>query len=97
MPIPLLGDGRLDTKALAAAVTERTRLIIVCSPNNPTGPVVTHQELTSLLEAVPRDVLVVLDEAYVEYVRDEQAANGPASWPASQPLSSHTSSAARSR
>ena len=71
--VPLAPDGRHDLPAMAAAVTERTRLVLVCSPNNPTGPVVHADELDRLLEAVPPDVLVVIDEAYVEFVRDPKA------------------------
>jgi histidinol-phosphate aminotransferase len=71
--VPLAPDGRHDLPAMAAAVTERTRLVLVCSPNNPTGPVVHADELDRLLEAVPPDVLVLIDEAYVEFVRDPKA------------------------
>nr|WP_222426537.1 histidinol-phosphate transaminase [Amycolatopsis rhizosphaerae] len=74
--VPLGEGARLDLAAMAAAVTERTRLILVCSPNNPTGPAVRRDEFEAFLDAVPRDVLVVLDEAYAEFVRDEQAADG---------------------
>lgn len=74
VPVPLLPDGRHDLPAMAAAVTERTRLVLVCSPNNPTGPVVTAEEVEAFLDAVPRDVLVVLDEAYREFVRPEAGA-----------------------
>ncbi|HEY3438677.1 MAG TPA: histidinol-phosphate transaminase [Actinotalea sp.] len=69
--VPVLADGRHDLPAMAAAVTERTRVLIVCSPNNPTGPAVRHEELLGLLAAVPARVLVVLDEAYVQFVRGE--------------------------
>ncbi len=74
--VPVHADGRLDLPAMAAAVTDRTRVVLVCTPNNPTGPAVHAGELAELLAAVPRDVLVVLDEAYVEFVRDPQAADG---------------------
>jgi histidinol-phosphate aminotransferase len=53
---------------MADAVTDRTRLVLVCNPNNPTGTTSTAAELARLLERVPEDVLVVLDEAYVEFV-----------------------------
>lgn len=76
VPVPVGADGRLDLPALAAAVTERTRVVLVCSPNNPTGPAVHADELDAFLAAVPRDVLVVLDEAYVEFVRDPEAPDG---------------------
>lgn len=68
--VPLTADARHDLPAMAAAVTERTRLVVVCSPNNPTGPAVRSREMAELLAAVPGDVLVVLDEAYREFVRD---------------------------
>jgi histidinol-phosphate aminotransferase len=51
-------------------------VVLVCTPNNPTGPAVHADELDAFLAAVPRDVLVVLDEAYVEFVRDPQAPDG---------------------
>jgi histidinol-phosphate aminotransferase len=74
--VPVGADGRLDLPAMAAAVTPRTRVVLVCTPNNPTGPAVRADELAAFLAAVPRDVLVVVDEAYVEFVRDERAADG---------------------
>jgi histidinol-phosphate aminotransferase len=61
---------------MAAAVTPDTRLVIVCSPNNPTGTVVTRDEMERLLAAVGPDVLVALDEAYYEYVTDPAAVDG---------------------
>jgi histidinol-phosphate aminotransferase len=75
--VPLDAAGRHDLPAMAAAVTDRTRLVLVCSPNNPTGPAVHREELDRLLEQVPRDVVVVLDEAYTEFVRDPHAVDGP--------------------
>ena len=74
--VPLRPDATHDIDAMAAAVTERTRVILVCSPNNPTGPVVTQAELERLVDAVPDDVIVVVDEAYNEFVRQEDAASG---------------------
>jgi histidinol-phosphate aminotransferase len=76
VPVPLDGAGRHDLDAMADAITERTRLVLVCTPNNPTGPVVGAQELEAFLARVPRDVLVVVDEAYLEFVRDPTAADG---------------------
>ncbi len=57
-----------DAAALAAAVTPATRLVFVANPNNPTGTYLNGDELRTLLEAIPRDVIVVVDEAYAEYV-----------------------------
>ena len=74
--IPVDADGRHDLPAMVAAVTERTGAVIVCSPNNPTGPVVHHDELADLLNRVPAHVPVVLDEAYIEFVRDPAVADG---------------------
>lgn len=69
VPVPLTSDHRLDLPALAAAVTEETKLIFVCNPNNPTGTTVTDAEFSSFMASVPEDVLVALDEAYFEYNR----------------------------
>ena len=78
--VPLTADGHHDLTAMAAAVTARPRLIFRCSPNNPTGTVVTQQELDELMAAVPADVMVVLDEAYIEFNRDPNAADGLATY-----------------
>lgn len=74
--VPLTADARHDLSAMAAAITPATRLVFVCSPNNPTGPAVGAEELDRFLHAVPREVLVVLDEAYTEFVTDPSAADG---------------------
>ncbi|HET6532399.1 MAG TPA: histidinol-phosphate transaminase [Actinoplanes sp.] len=65
-----------DLPAMAAAVTDRTRVVIVCSPNNPTGTAVRRAELDRFLDDVPSDVLVVLDEAYREFVTDDEVPDG---------------------
>ncbi|WP_031163759.1 histidinol-phosphate transaminase [Streptosporangium roseum] len=73
--VPLLGETHhLD--AMAEAITPQTRMIFVCNPNNPTGTVVHAAELAAFLDRVPEDVLVVLDEAYREYVRDADVTDG---------------------
>ncbi len=74
--VPVAADHRLDLEALAAAVTDRTRLVFVCTPNNPTSTVVTAAELAAFLDAVPERVLVAVDEAYTEFVTDPDAARG---------------------
>lgn len=61
-----------DLSAMAAAIRPETRVIFVANPNNPTGTFVSGPELERFLEAVPADVLVVLDEAYTEYLSAEQ-------------------------
>jgi histidinol-phosphate aminotransferase len=70
--VPLTADERHDLDQMAAAITDRTRLVLVCSPNNPTGTAVRRDELTRFLDRVPPDVLVVIDEAYREFVRDPE-------------------------
>jgi len=75
--VPLRAETH-DLRAMADAITGRTRLIFVCNPNNPTGTVVHADELTEFLDRVPQDTLVVLDEAYAEYVRDPQVPDGMA-------------------
>ncbi len=74
--VPNTDSHALDLTALAAAVTPQTRLVFVCTPNNPTGTVVHRAELTAFLDAVPQDVLVVLDEAYREFVTDPDSPDG---------------------
>ncbi|GAA1270473.1 histidinol-phosphate transaminase [Sphaerisporangium rubeum] len=71
-----LAEETHDLEAMAAAVTPRTRLVFVCNPNNPTGTVNRTDELVAFLDTVPQDVLVVLDEAYHEYVRDAGVPDG---------------------
>jgi histidinol-phosphate aminotransferase len=71
-----LADETHDLAAMADAITPRTRVIFVCNPNNPTGTVVRGAELGEFLGRVPPEVLVVLDEAYADYVRDPGVPNG---------------------
>jgi histidinol-phosphate aminotransferase len=73
-----LDDETHDLAAMADAITPRTRVIFVCNPNNPTGTVISTGELTRFLARVPQDCLVVLDEAYAEYVRDPAVPDGVA-------------------
>jgi histidinol-phosphate aminotransferase len=65
-----LTDYTHDLDAMLAAISDRTRLIFVCNPNNPTSTVVEPGALARFVEAVPSDILIALDEAYVEYIRD---------------------------
>ncbi|QDY77785.1 histidinol-phosphate transaminase [Streptomyces qinzhouensis] len=74
--VPLTAGDVHDLDAMADAVTDRTRLIFVCNPNNPTGTVVRRAELERFLDRVPSDVLVVLDEAYREFIRDPAVPDG---------------------
>ena len=74
--IPLTGDGRHDLGAMAEAVSARTRMILLCTPNNPTGPILTTEETERFINSVPSDVIVVIDEAYQEFVRADDAVDG---------------------
>ena len=65
--VPLTSDERHDLAAMAAAITVRTRAVLLCSPNNPTGTAISEAELVDFLDRVPSRVLVVLDEAYREF------------------------------
>ncbi|WP_125614553.1 histidinol-phosphate transaminase [Specibacter cremeus] len=74
--VPLLADGTHDLAAMAAAVTGRTRVILLCTPNNPTGPALTAADTEAFIQSVPGHVVVVIDEAYQEFVRAADAVNG---------------------
>ncbi len=74
--VPLTGGHALNLAATLAAVTDRTKLIFVSNPNNPTGTALRTAELTDFLDRVPEHVLVVLDEAYREFVTDEDVPDG---------------------
>ena len=76
--VPLTADGRHDLDAMAAAIGPRTKVVLVCTPNNPTGPAVGHAELEAFLARVPAHVLVVVDEAYREFVRHPDPVDGGA-------------------
>lgn len=72
--IPLSQDFQYDVDAFLSAVTNRTKLLYLCSPNNPTGTVVSQHALSRLLAQLPSHVFVVLDFAYNDYARDETRA-----------------------
>lgn len=74
--VPLDADSAHDLPAMAAAVTERTRVIFVCNPNNPTGTTVSAEALDAFLTSVPSHILVVIDEAYVHFNTDPNSAVG---------------------
>lgn len=67
--VPLDADLVHDLPAMAAAVTQRTRLIFVCNPNNPTGTSVGAKAFDAFMEGLPADVVVAIDEAYVDFAR----------------------------
>ncbi|WP_427116542.1 histidinol-phosphate transaminase [Pseudarthrobacter scleromae] len=74
--VPVTADGRHDLRAMAAAVTARTKMVLLCTPNNPTGPVLGTAETEDFIRRVPPHVVVVIDEAYQEFVRAEGAVDG---------------------
>ena len=65
-----------DLEAIVSAIDAQTRLIFLCSPNNPTGKIIPAEELHWALNAIPQDILVVLDQAYGEYVDDPTFPDG---------------------
>lgn len=67
-PVPLDADDRHDLEAMAAAVDAHTKLVILCNPNNPTGTYNTAAEFTAFMARIPAHVIVLVDEAYYEYV-----------------------------
>lgn len=69
-------DGGHDLTAMSAAVTTNTKVVLLCTPNNPTGPALRVQETEDFIQSVPSDVVIVIDEAYQEFVRAEDAVNG---------------------
>ncbi len=68
--VPLKQDFEYDLQAILDAVNERTRMVFICNPNNPTGTIVRHRELVELIENLPPQVILVVDEAYSEYASD---------------------------
>ncbi|PPF79728.1 aminotransferase [Subtercola sp. Z020] len=74
--VPNRADHGHDLPAMARAITDRTRVVIVCTPNNPTSTIVTESEFAAFMAMVPDDLLVILDEAYAEFVTDPEAVHG---------------------
>lgn len=74
--VPLTSTEHHDLPAMRAAITPRTKIIFMCTPNNPTGTVIDHEELRDFIRQVPEDVLVVVDEAYTHFVNDPNAVRG---------------------
>ena len=71
-----LKEMALDLPAMLAAVNDRTRMIFICNPNNPTGKVIPQEAFDAFLAALPENILVVVDEAYIEFVRQDGCLNG---------------------
>lgn len=76
VPVPITPTGEHDLAAMLDAVTDQTSMVLLCTPNNPTGTALTHTQVTDFISSVPQHVLVVVDEAYLEYVRMGDAVDG---------------------
>lgn len=68
--IPMKNNG-LDVDAMVNAITDKTKMIWMCNPNNPTGSIFTKEDLQRVLDRIPKNVIIVMDEAYIEYVEDK--------------------------
>ncbi|MBF0552976.1 MAG: histidinol-phosphate transaminase [Nitrospirae bacterium] len=69
--VPLTKDYRLDLKGMAEKITSKTKIICIANPNNPTGTIVTKDELREFFAGLPDNILVIMDEAYYEYAAGE--------------------------
>lgn len=65
-----------DLDSIVKAITDRTKIVYICNPNNPTGTIVTGREIERFMACIPEDILVVFDEAYAEYVESEDFVSG---------------------
>ncbi len=74
--VPLTSNQVHDLDAMLAAITDKTKLVFLCNPNNPTGTIYDRDAFTRFMDAVPAHVLVIVDEAYFEYVTSEKYPNG---------------------
>ncbi|MEQ8156227.1 MAG: histidinol-phosphate transaminase [Clostridiaceae bacterium] len=73
---PMDSEYRYDLKALLGKITDKTKIVIICNPNNPTGTLLKSEEIEEFIKAVPRNVIIVLDEAYIDYVEDRNYVSG---------------------
>jgi histidinol-phosphate aminotransferase len=76
VPVPLAPGAVHDLDAMRRAITPATKAIMLCTPNNPTGPALQHQPVIDFIDSVPDHIMIVLDEAYVEFVTDPQGVRG---------------------
>jgi histidinol-phosphate aminotransferase len=77
IPVALAPGARHDLDAIRARISPATKAILICTPNNPTGPTVRHDDLVAFIDSVPDHILILVDEAYVEFVTDKHAVRGP--------------------
>lgn len=74
--VPLTDDFVYDLDAIEEAITENTKLVYICNPNNPTGTILDSDQIVSFLEKVPSHVLVILDEAYIDFITEKDYRTG---------------------
>ena len=67
-----LSDLSISLFEMEKRITEKTRMVFICNPNNPTGTIVTEDELAAFIRNIPQDIVVVVDEAYIEFARDKR-------------------------
>jgi histidinol-phosphate aminotransferase len=84
--VALDAQGGFDLEALASAVGSHTKIVYVCSPNNPSGGIVRQRQFTRFIHALPRSVLVVVDMAYADFVQDPDHADPLALFDGNRPL-----------
>ncbi|MHB8925973.1 MAG: pyridoxal phosphate-dependent aminotransferase, partial [Coriobacteriia bacterium] len=84
--VPLAEGDVHDLPAMLAAITDKTRIVFLCNPNNPTGTIYGRRAFDEFMAAVPPHVLVVLDEAYFEFVTSDDYPNGVAYFDGTRPL-----------
>lgn len=85
VPVPLK-DGVHDVPAMLAAITPKTKLLFLCNPNNPTGTIYGRDDFRRVLDEVPAHVLVVVDEAYFEFVTSRDYPDGMEAFDGERPL-----------
>ena len=71
-----LKDFRFDLEEIAKRINEKTKMIFLCNPNNPTGTILTKDEINNFMKQIPQDIIVVFDEAYCDYVENKNYVNG---------------------
>jgi histidinol-phosphate aminotransferase len=76
VPVPLAPGAVHDLEAMRGVVTSATKVIMLCTPNNPTGPALQQQQVIDFIDSVPDHIMIILDEAYVEFVTDPQGLRG---------------------
>lgn len=70
--VPMSGQLETDLDGILQSVTEKTKMICLCNPNNPTGAIISDEQMAAFLKRVPKNVIVIIDEAYYEYVNDPE-------------------------